>query len=800
MSTSAPPVTITSYDFGLGLPSTITNPNGNITITWYDGLGRVTDIIYPGFTQPNIKYTYPTPPVSAPFALKAEMWDQTASVYRSAWQIMDGLGRVIQTQSPYETAGYLVLTDTSYNAQGLTLNSGLPRTYNGTGGSHFAPTWANVPHTTTSYDTLGRTTSVAYPDSSQESFSYSGLRTTTIDRNGHQKVGEKDQFGRLTMVEEYTGNGATLYATTNYHFNERDLLYEIIDNDVQGSQTLIQYNGFGRKYSMNDPDMGSWSYGYDALGNLTSQTDARGCTITVAYDDLNRPISKTYSGPEACDPTPDVTYTYDSTTGGNEGIGRRTGMTDGSGSTTWFYNVLGQVTNEIHNVEGTNYSISGTFDAFSRPLTQTLPGGEVLNYSYNAMGMLSGLSGTNTYVSQIHYAASGQITDQLLGNNLRQQSCYDANTLRLSSSRVYSGTLLSCGITPSGPRLNLSYSYQPNGNVSEIVDSTRSETLNYTYDELDRLLSVDGPYNQGYSYDSIGNLRTKSASSAPSIVSITKVTTGFNHSCALTNSGGVICWGNNDYGQLGDGTNTSRLTPVAVSGLSSNVLDIDAGGFHTCALLSGGHMKCWGQNTNGELGDNSYTSRNTPVSVYGLTSGVTAISAGYQHTCAIKAGGAKCWGYNGDGAVGDGTLYTRNTPVDVSGLTSGVSAISVGTRHTCAVTASGGAKCWGQNLFGQLGDGTTDQHSAPVDVYGLTNSVYAISAGEQHTCAMTTSYGVKCWGANTYGQLGDGTNNPHSTPANVNGLTSSVYAISAGNFHTCAKTSSGGMKCWGEKY
>src|SRR5690606_6881461 len=100
---------------------------------------------------------------------KAEMWDQTASVYRSAWQIMDGLGRVIQTQGPYEIPGYLVLTDTSYNAQGLVQNSGLPRTLSGTGGSHFAPTWPSTPHSVTSYDALGRTLLVAYPDSSTES-------------------------------------------------------------------------------------------------------------------------------------------------------------------------------------------------------------------------------------------------------------------------------------------------------------------------------------------------------------------------------------------------------------------------------------------------------------------------------------------------------------------------------------------------------------------------------------------------------------------------------------------------------
>jgi RHS repeat-associated protein/uncharacterized repeat protein (TIGR01451 family) len=799
-------ITTTGYDFGLGLPTTVTDPNGSTTTTAYDGLGRITSITYPGFFQPNIKYTYPTPPVNAPSPLKVEIWDQPVGVYRAAWQIIDGLGRAIQTQSPYETAGYLVLTDTSYNAQGLTLNSGLPRTYNGTGGSYFAPTWGSIPYTTTSYDALGRTTSIAYPDNSSKTFSYSGLRTTAIDRNNHQKVQEKDAFGRLVQVDEYTGTGTyTPYATTNYHFDERDLLFEIIDDDIQGSQTSIGYDGFGRKESMSDTDMGLWSYEYDALGNLISQTDARNCVTTIAYDDLNRPISKTYSGPGACDSTPDVTYTYDSIAGGNKGMGRRTGMTDGSGFATWFYNELGQVTSETHNIESTNYATFTTFDAFGRPLSQVVPSQgatETLEYTYNAMGALSGLRKwdlTTTYVSQIHYAASGQVTDQLLGNNLLQQSCYDPNTLRMTGLRVYSGTLQNCGTNPANPRLNLSYSYQPNGNIGRIVDSTKNETLDYTYDELDRLLRVTGPYEQNYSYNSIGNLSAKSSSATSSTIAITKVTTGFNHSCALTNGGGVICWGNNDYGQLGDGTNTSRLTPVMVSGLSSGVVAIDAGGFHTCALTSSGAVKCWGHNQWGQLGDNSTIHRNTPVDVNGLTSGVAAISVGYETTCALTTGGGvKCWGYNGNGGVGNGNFTTpQKIPVNVNGLTNGVTAISTGARHTCAVTTSGSVKCWGENGNGQLGNNSITDSNIPVSVNGLTSGISAVSAGEQHTCALTTSGGVKCWGGNGNGQLGDNSLTPRLEPVDVYGLASGIVAISVGNFHSCARTTNDGMKCWG---
>lgn len=804
-STTPPliPATITNYDYGLGLPTSVTDPNGNTTTTTYDGLGRVTQITYPGFAQANVKYTYPVPPVSAPYSIKQEVWDQTASVYRSIWQIVDGLGRVIQTQSPYETAGNLVLKNTSYNAQGLARYQALPITVASAGGSHIPPSWGSLIYTTTNYDALGRVTSVAYPDGSTDSTSYSGLTTTYVDRNNHQNVQKVDSFARLITSEDYIGTGPfTLYASTTYEYDPRDLLKKVID--PQNNQTIIGYNGFGRKDSMSDPDMGTWSYAYDVLGNMTSQTDARTCVITITYDDLNRATGKTYSGPGACATTPAVTYTYDSTASGNKGIGYRTGMTDGSGSSTWIYNALGQISSKSQTLDGTTYTSSATFDAFGRPLTQTLPSAEVLNYSYNAMGALLSLTGTNipgtaTYTSQIHYNASGQMTDQLLGNSLYQQICYNANTLRVSDIRSYPGSLQSCAVNPSTPRLNLSYTYQANGNVSQIIDSTRSETLSYTYDDLDRLLNVTGPYNQNFSYSTTGNIVTKGNSTiAPPPISYTSVTSGFDHTCGLTVAGGVACWGSNGEGQLGDGTTTSRFTPVMVSGLSSGVIAIDAGGFYTCALLNTGAVKCWGQNIQGQLGDSSTTQRLTPVSVTGLTSGVTAISAGYQHTCALlNTGGLKCWGNNGNGQVGDSTNTMRNAPVNVTGLTSGVSAIKTGMRHTCALTTTGGVKCWGLNTNGQLGDNTIISQTAPINVTGLTTGVASISAGEIHSCALTTGGGVKCWGGNSDGQLGDGTTTQRLTAVDASGLTSGVNNISVGNFHTCARTNAGSMKCWG---
>ena len=248
---------------------------------------------------------------------------------------------------------------------------------------------------------------------------------------------------------------------------------------------------------------------------------------------------------------------------------------------------------------------------------------------------------------------------------------------------------------------------------------------------------------------------------------LTQVSAGANHTCALTTAGGVKCWGDNAYGQLGDGSTTQRVTPVDVSGLASGVTAITAGYFHTCALTTAGGVKCWGFNGYGQLGDSFNTTRLTPVDVSGLASGVTAITVGNFHTCALTtAGGVKCWGDNGYGQLGDGSNNNRYAPVNVSGLGSGVSAIATGGKHTCALTTAGGGKCWGYNAQGQFGDGSTSSQLTSVDVSGLTSGL-AIKAGEYHTCALTTAGGVKCWGYNSVGQLGDGSTSNRLTPVNV---------------------------------
>ncbi len=275
------------------------------------------------------------------------------------------------------------------------------------------------------------------------------------------------------------------------------------------------------------------------------------------------------------------------------------------------------------------------------------------------------------------------------------------------------------------------------------------------------------------------------------------VSVGLHHSCAILTSGAAKCWGLNLYGQVGNGKTHQAPVPDSVSGLEAGVAAISAGSSHTCALLTSGAVKCWGQNNHGQLGDGSKTQSPVPVDVKALVTGVTAISSGDHHACAVLTSGAlKCWGQNGQGQLGNGKKIDSLTPVDVTGLTADIAAVSAGSAHTCALVKSGGVKCWGNNFYGQLGNGSKTDSPVPVNVGGLTANVASISVGSNHACAVSASGGLECWGNSDRGQLGNGSKTGFA-PVAVSGLTSNVAAAAAGLDNTCAILTSGAAKCWG---
>ena len=335
------------------------------------------------------------------------------------------------------------------------------------------------------------------------------------------------------------------------------------------------------------------------------------------------------------------------------------------------------------------------------------------------------------------------------------------------------------------------------------------------------------------------------------------IAAGSNHTCAVTTSDGVKCWGRNDRGQLGDGTTNGRLTPVDVTGLAAGVRSVSTGSAHTCALTSALRDTCWGANDLGQLSDAGIADQSAPTDtvlpfavadlgaggehtcaattdgevwcqgsnsdgqvgtgdmgpwqsapgqVVGLTDAV-AVVTGDDHACALVADGSvSCWGDNSSGQLGDGTFTDRRTPVQV--VPAGVAAaLTAGARHTCLLTrpdfivGPGAVLCWGDNSSGQLGDGTTNSSPSPQWVTGLgfenVSSLSTNSIGSLGTCVVTTAGGLKCWGGNASGQIGDGTTSDRLVPTDVSGLAAGVQAVTTSGSHTCAVLTGGGIRCWG---
>ncbi len=281
---------------------------------------------------------------------------------------------------------------------------------------------------------------------------------------------------------------------------------------------------------------------------------------------------------------------------------------------------------------------------------------------------------------------------------------------------------------------------------------------------------------------------------------VTSVAAGRRHSLALLANGTVMAWGENASGQLGDGTNTMSEVPVAVEGLTG-VKAIAAGYDHSLALLSNGTVMAWGANEAGQLGDASFNESNVPVAVQGLTK-VTAVSAGDEYSVALLSNGTvMAWGNGEHGQLGDGKTGNSDVPVAVKAVT-GATAVSAGGEHSLALLGDGTVMAWGEDDYGQLGNSAVTNEEeefsdSPVAVLGLS-SVEAVAAGGEHSLALLSGGTVMAWGEDEYGQLGDGSiARSEQAPVPVSGL-SGVNAISAAGENSLALLSGGTVVAWGE--
>jgi len=279
---------------------------------------------------------------------------------------------------------------------------------------------------------------------------------------------------------------------------------------------------------------------------------------------------------------------------------------------------------------------------------------------------------------------------------------------------------------------------------------------------------------------------------------------GGSHTCMVTPDEKAQCWGDNRYGQLGDGTTADATTPVPVRHLS-HVVALGAGEWHTCAVLATGQVKCWGDNTQWQLGSALPHRSSKPVLT--TVGPATQIAAGRTHSCAILINGeVTCWGDNRTSQTGvqREPRAKPSLPVMVPGVVNAI-AVAAGDEHSCAVQQDGRLLCWGDNHFGQLGHGIAEHHFFPPRPVPLAGKALSVSAGRRHTCALLDDRTVQCWGNGFEGQLGDGLTKDSLTPVRVvapepgSGTSplEHVAAITAGSQHTCALLENGKVYCWG---
>ncbi len=506
------------YDYNSGQVRQLTDPNGSVFVTAYDGLGRPKQEWQPDRSNPaspvlKAEYEY-TDTSNAKRVRQLSYLDAGNAVERYTY--LDGFGRPIQERSEAAASGSFNVRDIAYTDGDLPLKESLP--YASSGSARTAPTTTSILYTEYAYDALKRPVE-AQNAVGTTTTAYEGWKTIVSDAAAKVKDLYHDAYGNLVQVGEHD---ARAVYTTTYEWNGLKKLIKL--TDAAGNIRNFAYDGLGRVttsedlHAPADTTFGIWSYAYDPAGNLSEKTDPSGKTLTYEYDDLNRVLSEdssTEGGIEA-------EYGYDSCA---NGIGRLCSSSNAAVTSEYEYDALGAIASEERTIDSVTYTTAHTADRQGNPLTISNPDASLVRYAYNSAGLTEtverredGGAEFMPVVSAIYNPLGLPLTLDY-GNGSTMTNTYDAEELYRLRQRV----TVANGITLQ----DLAYTYDPVGNITRIVDASDTQvakTTDYQYDDLHRLLSatitnaadetLDGPLGenslQTFAYDPIGNIIYKS--------------------------------------------------------------------------------------------------------------------------------------------------------------------------------------------------------------------------------------------------------------------------------------------------
>ncbi len=465
-----------------------------------DGLGRVVSSFLPGEGVASVKVDYRD---ANPFIVHTQTRDDKddggAATYHHSWQIYNGLGQVIESQSEVEGDGAkIALTASSYNALGQPEKTLLPYE-SANGGNYIDPDW-NQLYNEVFYDSLGRPVKSVAPGNRVTQTGYYGRKTATLDPKNHLTTTEVDNLGRTISARVFEGSrslGAPgdYYAETKFQYDHLDRL--LTTTDTLGNTTTLTYNQAGQKISSDDPDLGLWRYTYDPVGTLATTTDAKGQVTRLEYDDLNR-VTKKYFGNTLA-----ASFGYDNCQKGQL-CSDETHNQDINTSTAYSYDEKGRLVSEEKTIGGASYTTGFAYDASGRQREITYPDGEKVSYAYNDVGLLENVTGDETYLASADYNTLGLPEEEVLGNQTKNIYTYEPQTYRLDTKTVKD----SAGVGLWSQNLD----YDPVGNITSINYPLENLINTYSYDDLNRLTEMtttDEEFFANYDYDVLGRMTLK---------------------------------------------------------------------------------------------------------------------------------------------------------------------------------------------------------------------------------------------------------------------------------------------------